>query len=360
MQLSNRTAYVKLAAIMAVIGAIAAAGFAFRSPAHYTSTATLRMDPPKDASLPKDYGPRLAATQVELMRQEILSRSSLAEMIQRPSLNLYRAERYRLPMEDIIQRMRRDIRVSAAAGNDGGPVTLEVSFTYPDRVKAQAVVREVTTRFNEQNFAVNRNRALLWRNAWQEAAPPGPTLQVLSSASDPAARGPDYFVWAAAGALSGLLLGLLAVSLRRQPARTFQLAGCAFAGFGLAGAASYYFVDDTYTSTAVMRMIEPLDPKRWYPGQPHVPVSGRIQQLEQNVLSLANLQKLILRPSLDLYVARRRASPIEQVAADMRDRSIRIEMLPKQLGSASGDAFRISFRYYDRFKTQAWVPAEAD
>lgn len=43
---------------------------------------------------------------------EILSRTSLSELIQRPSMDLYRKERLRTPMEDVIEGMRRDIKIT--------------------------------------------------------------------------------------------------------------------------------------------------------------------------------------------------------------------------------------------------------
>ena len=46
------------------------------------------------------------AERLNQMQQEILSRTSLQELIQRPSLDLYKRERQRLPLEDIIQDMR--------------------------------------------------------------------------------------------------------------------------------------------------------------------------------------------------------------------------------------------------------------
>ena len=46
------------------------------------------------------------------MQQEILSRGSLTELIQRPSLDLYTKERQTKPMEDIVEMMRKDIKLA--------------------------------------------------------------------------------------------------------------------------------------------------------------------------------------------------------------------------------------------------------
>jgi uncharacterized protein involved in exopolysaccharide biosynthesis len=101
---------------------------------------------------------------LEQMRQEILSRGSLSELIQRPSLDLYRKERQRYPMEDIVQDMRnKAIRIQTVDVGGAGRVAsaFTIAFSYPDRFKAQAVVRELVTKFTEQNVTVQRNQANL-------------------------------------------------------------------------------------------------------------------------------------------------------------------------------------------------------
>ena len=100
---------------------------------------------------------------LEQMRQEILSRGSLIELIQRPSLDLYRKERQRYPMEDIVQDMRnKAIRIQTVeVGGGRAASAFTISFSYPDRFKAQAVVRELVTKFTESNVTVQHNQAKL-------------------------------------------------------------------------------------------------------------------------------------------------------------------------------------------------------
>ncbi len=50
--------------------------------------------------------------------------------------------------------MRRDIRISVAPG--GPRLTFAVSFTYTDRLKAQAVVQALVTRFADENVYIQR------------------------------------------------------------------------------------------------------------------------------------------------------------------------------------------------------------
>src|ERR1017187_4787666 len=68
-------------------------------------------------------------------------------------------------MEDIITDMRAKaikIQTIDMAGSGGHIASaFTISFTYPDRFKAQAVVRELVTQFTEQNVTVQRNSAQL-------------------------------------------------------------------------------------------------------------------------------------------------------------------------------------------------------
>lgn len=129
----------------------------------YISTAVMRI-------VPQQISDRLVPTVVNMqmqqrlqqLQQEILSRGSLNELILRPSLDLYKKERQRLPMEDVISDMKskiiiQPIEVSAGPGRVTSAFT--ISFKYSDRFKAQAVVRELVTKYTEQNVTVQRNQA---------------------------------------------------------------------------------------------------------------------------------------------------------------------------------------------------------
>jgi succinoglycan biosynthesis transport protein ExoP len=141
---------------------------AFMWPDTYISQAVMRITPQQ---IPENLIPSVVNTQMaerlNQMQQEILSRTSLQELIQRPSLDLYKRERLRLPLEDIIQDMRNryiqikmmDMPSSAGAGRVAS--AFQIQFSYFDRYKAQQVVRELVTKFTEQNVTVQRNQATL-------------------------------------------------------------------------------------------------------------------------------------------------------------------------------------------------------
>ena len=108
------------------------------------------------------------AERLEQMRQEILSRGSLTELIQRPSLELYKKERASKPMEDIVEMMRRNIKLSIleTPSNTGRKMAaaFQISFSYPERYKAQLVVGQLVAKFTESNVNVERNSTVLTNN----------------------------------------------------------------------------------------------------------------------------------------------------------------------------------------------------
>jgi uncharacterized protein involved in exopolysaccharide biosynthesis len=98
------------------------------------------------------------------MQQQIESRTQLQELIQRPSLNLYPKERQRKPMEDVIDEMRKAIKITLLDAGVSTPQqrfasAFEISFAYADRYKAQAVVRELVSKFTEETNNQLRQQA---------------------------------------------------------------------------------------------------------------------------------------------------------------------------------------------------------
>ncbi|HTP32530.1 MAG TPA: GNVR domain-containing protein [Candidatus Acidoferrales bacterium] len=143
-------------------GLVIAVVVAFMWPDTFVSTAVMRITPPQvsERLMPTVLNMQMAQ-RLSQMQQEILSRNSLAELIQRPALDLYRKERQRYPLEDVIQDMRnKAIKIQAVdvSGGQGRVASaFTISFAYIDRFKAQAVVRELVARFMEANATVQKN-----------------------------------------------------------------------------------------------------------------------------------------------------------------------------------------------------------
>jgi succinoglycan biosynthesis transport protein ExoP len=139
----------------------------------YVSTAVMQITPQQISPrlVPADFTNEMQ-DRLNQMQQEILSRGSLTELIIRPSLNLYPKQRSYRPLEDIVQDMRNKsikiqmVDVSTGAGGQGGQgaqkafsSAFAISFTYTDRYKAQAVVRELVSKFVEQNVKAQTDQA---------------------------------------------------------------------------------------------------------------------------------------------------------------------------------------------------------
>jgi uncharacterized protein involved in exopolysaccharide biosynthesis len=306
---------------------------------------------------PKEALDNAAADQFHQLATEILSRNSLVEIIQEPSLDLYREERQRMPMEDVILRMRREIRISPVPmlpSDSGPPLTARISFAYPDQEKAQEVLRRLVTRFTRLNAAVNRQRAVLWQEAYppSDPPPPGGEVIVLDPASLPRPVSPDRLAFLAWGLAGGLLLGLVAATGKQRPKWTLQMAGFAAAGCALSAAVSF-LLPDNYTSTAVMRFTPPIAPERLSAALAGIPAVEKFQQLQQEVLSRNSLADVIQKPSLDLYPKERAHKPIGEVVEKMRSRDVRIRRVSPETGTTF--AFSISFSYTDRYKSSGVV-----
>ncbi len=368
--------YLKFGGACAILGAVLAAGASFALPERYQSIAMVHLQPGGDLR-----------SRLSPIQQDLLSRASLAEIIRRPVFDLYPSERSRFPMEDVIQEMRdRDFKIEPADAT-----SFRISFQYPDRYKARAVVREIVARIMPAGglqvvtqptlpdhpsepdrlrisaiglgaglmlgllIAFLRTRPLRWTLVMAASAVAG-----CGGAFGVSLLLPDSFEWdqklldfVVLGGLSGLGIG--AFRLRtRTPAgnRYLRLAlagGCAAAI--LAGFASFA-VPDRYVSTALIRA--------------DVKVGGtlsgteaadRLHELSVRILSRSSLSELIQRPSLDLYRAERSRRPMEDIVREMRERAVRIEptVVPGLTGLAPGASRRISFEYADRYKAQAVV-----
>src|SRR5262249_32765100 len=90
----------------------------------------------------------------------ILSRTSLSNIIQQPNLDLYKRDRARMPLEDVIENMRHDIGIQIDPTHSvaGRSLAFHVQFIYRDRVKAQATVQALITRFVDSNLILQQDR----------------------------------------------------------------------------------------------------------------------------------------------------------------------------------------------------------
>jgi uncharacterized protein involved in exopolysaccharide biosynthesis len=155
----------------AFAGFVIAVVVAFCWPDTYESRAVMRISPQSvSPSLVEGVATTSMAQRLDQISVEILGRTSLMSIIQEPTLNLYPKERAHVTLDEVAEKMRtKDIKIDlydapGASSSAHGARAFRVSFRYVDRFKAQAVVREITGKFEEYNFSLQRNQAATTAN----------------------------------------------------------------------------------------------------------------------------------------------------------------------------------------------------
>jgi capsular polysaccharide biosynthesis protein len=343
MQIRTGSDYLKIVGALAVAGALVAVAASFVTPRKYVSSAVVQMAPQG----------------IEL-EQAYLSRTFLTTLVYDSRLGLY-PEKGRMPLEDTINKMRRDLRVSRVEAHVLGGATepaLDISFAYPDKAKARAVVARLVSEAVDRSATINAERALFWQELWPHDPPPASLhqVQILSPASVPGKpSAPNRLAFMAVGMGAGLLLGLLVAFVVRQPKRTLLLAGFALGGAAVAIAVAFV-IPDTYTSTATVRLEPPMFPERPSGAALAATMGERFRRVQQEVFSQASLAEIVQDTSLDLYKSDRARKPLEKVVETIRTRDLAIHPLNSAATSPdSAPGISISFSYPDKQKAQRVV-----
>jgi polysaccharide chain length determinant protein (PEP-CTERM system associated) len=126
---------------------------AFLWPDSYVSSAAIRVEPPQvpENLVPPNVNVELSA-RINSMYQTVSSRDNLINII--TTHNLYPRERQSRPLVDIVEEMRRDVRIGSVnpvmQGNRVIPA-FQISFKYHDRYLARNVVQDLVGRFMAEN-----------------------------------------------------------------------------------------------------------------------------------------------------------------------------------------------------------------
>ena len=276
----------------AVAGVLIAAAMVWRVPSQYLSTAVLRM-PSGDQEESRE-----ALNKAE---QNILSRHSLSSLIQR--FDLYRGDRARDPLEEIVERMRnREIQIRliqpAGAPQDAG--AFSIAFASDSPKTAQAVTSELTAEFV---------------TAMKSSSP----LEVLDPASLPErAFTPNRTAWIGSGLVFGTTGALIVLGIRRWP--RIPLAGLAVA---LLVWPATYLIPSQFRSMAVLRS------KTVDAGE----VAGTVLNDHAFLQNLAT--------QFQLFPGAK--DPVQQMR-----QSIKVQALQ----GGQGKACLVTFDYSDRYKSQ--------
>ena len=143
---------------LSLIGAVVA----FTLPAVYRSTATILI---KEQEIPQEFVRSTVTSQaderIQVISQQVMTRATLLELVDR--YGLYGKARQRETSEEILDRMRRDIKLTLIgaenANRQGGKSTIAFSLAYDSEVaaNAQKIVNELVTLYLNENVK-NRQR----------------------------------------------------------------------------------------------------------------------------------------------------------------------------------------------------------
>lgn len=161
------------------LGLVVSVVVAFLWPDTYVSSAVVRVVP---ALVPERFVPSNVNAElgqlINSMTEQILSRVTLTNLIQ--THNLYPSERRRRPMEDVIEQMRKEIRVSGVQsmtrqmGQSMSMVSaFQVSFSYSDRILAQRITADLVSRYIDENIRQRAGQSVVTtqflRDQWESA-----------------------------------------------------------------------------------------------------------------------------------------------------------------------------------------------
>jgi polysaccharide chain length determinant protein (PEP-CTERM system associated) len=142
-------------AVPALLGPVIGYGVSKLLPEQYTSQTLVLVEAPKvpDRLVPPVMVDELSQL-LGTMKEQILSRTRLQPIIETNSL--FAEDAKKVPMEDLVARMRKAVNVAtvAAAGGSRGPGVpgFTISFTYSDARTAQLVCQQITSLFIEENL----------------------------------------------------------------------------------------------------------------------------------------------------------------------------------------------------------------
>src|SRR5688572_19541524 len=132
-------------------------------PDTYVSTAIIRVVPPQvpESFVPSNINSQMSQ-RINSMYQTISSRGNLTNIIN--LYDLYRGDRSRKPMEDVVEQMRRDIKVGSVVPLSQGEREIsafQITFAYENRIVAQKVTADLVSRFMTENTRERTQQSVL-------------------------------------------------------------------------------------------------------------------------------------------------------------------------------------------------------
>jgi hypothetical protein len=280
--------------IALIAGALSGAGLAgvlaLHTPSRYVSSTVVRIPPSRS---------------IRDLRVMTLSRGSLHDVIEKEGL--YGRLLARLPMEDVVDRMRRDVEIQSL----NAPDLCAIRFVYEDATKVKRVTRDLLDKISVPGMAVINPPDLPARSEH-------PTRPEITGM----------------GFVGGLLVALLAIGVWRSS--RIRLSSAAALVGGILAAVISFALPGTYVSMARMAVssVPPLD---------RVAASNYWMSVSHRALGADSLASIAASPSLS--ISKDPGKPMPQVIQELQRR---IDVQP-----VSSDEFSIAVTYNDPAKAQA-------
>jgi len=154
----------------AYAGLVISVVVAFLLPNTYVSEAVMQITPAQvSETLIQTTINQQLTERIMQMQGNIMSRTSLSNLIQSPELNLYPTERQTKPLEDVIEAMKaKDLKITITQSPQALATkkasAFQISFAYYNRFKAQATVQKLITRFVDENQNAQRSQQTLLKD----------------------------------------------------------------------------------------------------------------------------------------------------------------------------------------------------
>jgi succinoglycan biosynthesis transport protein ExoP len=129
----------------------------------YQSTATVLIERQQiPETLVRSTSTSAVETRLQAMSEEILSRARLEDLIDR--FDLYAALRQRVPLEEVVERVRRDIQLNVKRVDQTGPnraaVSFSISYSGLEPEKVALVTNAIASLYVEENSKSRGRQAM--------------------------------------------------------------------------------------------------------------------------------------------------------------------------------------------------------
>ncbi|KAA6458319.1 lipopolysaccharide biosynthesis protein [Acidobacteria bacterium AB60] len=140
-----------------VVGPLVGLATTYLVQPRYTSEAMVLVEPQR---VPDRFVTPIVTEQINsrlaTIREQIMSRSRLQPIIER--FGLFREDTGKIPVEEILDRMRKLIEISPIR-TEAGSSGFRIAFTWRDRLLAQQVCNEIMSIFMEQSLKIREQHA---------------------------------------------------------------------------------------------------------------------------------------------------------------------------------------------------------